>query len=281
MQSRVFITSPKIRNVVKIAALAAVAMLATATYASAADITFLCAAALQSPMQELIAGFQRASGHSVQVEYANIGIITERVRKGDEADLATVSPQQWESLQKDGKVSADSRVVISKVGLGVFVKKGGEKPDVSSVDAFERTLLHARGIAVADPEGGSPEGMYLMPLFDRLGISKEIKSKLQITAARHGATVEAVLKGDADIGFTQMNEIIVSSEVDLVGPLPADIQHFTVFTAAIPASARNSAAAKAMIEFLISPRALAVFKSKGLEGDRLSARDARSRRQGH
>jgi molybdate transport system substrate-binding protein len=266
MQSRASIRSPKIRNVEKIVALAAVAILATATYASAADITFLCAGALQSPMQELIPEFQRASGHNVQVVYTNIGNVTERIRRGDEADLATVSPQQWESLQKDGKVSADLRVVIGKVGLGVFVKKGEEKPDVSSVDAFRRTLLHAHGIAVADPNGGSPEGIYLMPLFDRLGISNGIKSKLRVTAARHGATVEAVLKGDADIGFTQINEIIVSSEVDLVGPLPAGIQHFTVFTAAIPASAKNSAAAKAMIEFLTSPRALAVFKSKGLEG---------------
>ena len=221
-------TLSKMRDVTMIAVFAVVAILATATYAIATDIRFLCA--LQSPMQELIPEFQRASGHNVEVEYANIGLITERIRRGDEADLATVSPAQWESLQKDGKLSADLRVVIAKVGLGVFVKKGGEKPDVSSVDAFKRTLVHARGIAVADPNGGSPEGSYLMPLFDLLGIGNEIRSRLKITVARHGATVEAVLKGDTDIGFTQMNEIMVSSDVDLVGPLPADIQHFTIFT---------------------------------------------------
>ncbi len=250
---------------VKITVLASLTIIAIETYARADNVTFLCAAALQPIMQELLPEFQRATGNTVKVEYANIGIITERVRRGDEADLAIVSPQQWESLQKDGKVSADPRVVIGKVGLGVFVKKGAAQPDIGTVDAFKRTLLNARSIAVADPNGGSPEGAYLIPLFDRLGIGGDIKSKLRITAARHGATVEAVVKDDSDIGFTQMNEIIGSIDVDLVGPLPADIQNFTIFTAAIPTSAEHSAAAKALVNFLASPTAASIFKSKGLQ----------------
>jgi len=199
------------------------------------------------------------------VEYANIGNITERIRRGDEADLAVVSAKQWESLQRDGKVSADPRVVIGKVGLGVFVMKGAARPDIGSVEAFKRALLNAHSIAVANPSQGSPEGAYLIPLFERLGISDDIKSKLQITAARHGATAEAVVKGDADIGFTQINEIIISRDVDLVGPLPAEIQNFTIFTAAVPVNAKQVAAARALTTFLTSPRSVFVFKSKGLE----------------
>jgi len=258
-------TQTKILKIIKMMAIAGLAVIATEGHARAADVTLLCAAALQSAMTELIPEFQKASGHSVKVEYANIGIITERIRRGDEADLAIVSPQQWESLQKDGKVGAETRIVIAKVGLGVFVTKGSIHPDIGSVEGFKHALLNARSIAVANPNQGSPEGAYLIPLFDRLGIGGDIKSKLQITAARHGATIEAVVKGDADIGFTQMHEIIVSPDVDLVGPLPADIQNFTIFTAAIPASAKQAPAAKALASFLASQRAILVFKSKGLQ----------------
>jgi molybdate transport system substrate-binding protein len=258
-------TLTAVLKIFKVIAVAGLTVVATATCANATEIRFLCAAALQSVMQQLIPEFQKASGHAVKVEYANIGIITERIRRGDEAELATVSPQQWESLQKDGKISADTRIVIGKVGLGVFVMKGAARPDIGSVEAFKRALLNAHSIAVANPSQGSPEGAYLIPLFDRLGIGSEITSKLLITAARHGATAEAVIKGDADIGFTQINEIIVSREVDLVGPLPSDIQNFTIFTAAIPTNTKQVAAVKALITFLTSPRAVSVFKSKGLE----------------
>jgi molybdate transport system substrate-binding protein len=258
-------TLTEVHKIIKMTAIAGLAVVATATCANAADVTFLCAAALQSAMQDLIPEFQKLSGHNVKIEYANIGIITERTRRGDEAELAIVSPQQWESLQKDGKVSDETRVVIAKVGLGIFVTKGSTHPDIGSVEAFKRALLNARSIAVANPDQGSPEGAYLIPLFDRLGIGGDIKSKLQITAARHGATIEAVVKGNADIGFTQMHEIVVSPDVDLIGPLPADIQNFTIFTAAIPASAKQVPAAKALANFLTSPRAILVFKSKGLQ----------------
>ena len=155
--------------------------------------------------------------------------------------------------------------MIGKVGLGIFVKNGAPRPDIGSVDAFKRALLNARSIAVADPSQGSPEGLYLIPLFDRLGISGDIKSKLQLEPAKPGTTIQAVIKDDAEIGFTQMSEIAASPVVELVGPLPGDIQNFTIFTAAIPASAKNAAVAKTLIEFLTSAKAITVFKSKGLE----------------
>src|SRR5215216_3862245 len=117
-------TLHKIRNVMKIVLLVDFALLATANPARAADITFLCAGALRPAMQELLPEFEKANGHNVKLAYTNIGTITERVRRGDDADLAIVSPQQWESLQKEGKLSTGTRVVIGKVGLGVSVKKG-------------------------------------------------------------------------------------------------------------------------------------------------------------
>src|SRR5205085_6078233 len=186
------------------ASYAGLASFARGNHARAADITFLCAGALQSAMQELLPEFQKASGHNVAVLYTNIGTITERVARGDDADLAIVSPRQWESLQKDGKLSAVPAIVIGKVCLGVFVKKGATRPDIASVDAFKRALLNVRSIAVSDANQGSPVGAYMIPLFDRLGIGGDIKSKLRLTPAGAGKTIEAVVKGDAEIGFNQM-----------------------------------------------------------------------------
>ncbi len=254
---------PNILNIMKIAVFTSLTFVATGNHARAADITFLCANALQSAVQELIPEFQKASGHNVKVTYATLGINTERVRKGEEADLAIISPQQWESLQKEGKLAPGTRVVIGKVGLGVFVKKGAARPDIGSVDAFKRALLNAPSIAVGDPSH-SPVGGYVIPLLDRLGIGGEVKSKLRLTGGGPAA-IQTVVKGDAEIGFTQMTEIIASPDVVGLGTLPADIQNFTTFTAAIPASAKQAAAAKALIDFLTSPRAISVFKSKGLE----------------
>ncbi len=256
----------KILNIMKIAAFASLSVVANESYARAADITFLSASAMQSAMQELLPEFQKASGHNVKVEYANIGTITERVRRGDDADLAIISPQQRESLQKDGKISAGTPVVIAKAGIGVSVKKGAARPDIGSVDAFKRALLNARSIAVGDPNQGSPAGVYMISLLDRLGISGDIKSKLQLVAPGPGNIIAAaVVKGGAEIGIDQMTLIIASPDVDLVGPLPAGIQNFTTFTVAIPTSAKQAAAAEALIKFLTSPRAVSVFKSKGFE----------------
>jgi molybdate transport system substrate-binding protein len=255
---------PAIRTTLKIAAFAGLALVATAQDARAADIIFLSANALRPALQELIPEFQNASGHNVSVSYATLGVVTDRIRKGDEADLASVSPAQWESLQKENKLSPDASVVIAKGGLGVFVKKGAARPDISSVDTFKTALLNARSIVTGDPAQGSPVGAYIVPLFDRLGISADIKPKLQLTAGGP-ATMQPVVKGDAELGINQMSEIITLPDVDLVGPLPAAIQNFTVYTAAIPASAKQTEAVKALVEFLTSPQARSVFQSKGFE----------------
>jgi molybdate transport system substrate-binding protein len=255
---------PKVLTSVKIAAIASFALVVTeidAFDAFAAEVRFLCADALESSMQELIPEFEKTNGHSVKMILANAGTNTERVRKGDVADLAIVLPQQWETLRQEGKIDPAVRTVIGKVGLGAFVKKGAARPDISSVEAFKHALLNARAIAVRDPSKGSPVGTYVIALFDRLGIGDDIKPKLRLTADR---PYETVAKGDAEIGFSTIAEIVASPEVDLVGPLPSEIQNFNIFTTAIPINAEQVAATRLFIEYLISPRATAVFKSKGV-----------------
>lgn len=240
--------------------------------ARAADVTFLCAGALESWVKEVIPEFQKASEHNVKVTFAAINIITDRVRKGEVADLAIVSPQQWEELQKEGKLDPAVRVVIAKVGHGVFVRKGAAKPDIGSVEAFKRAFLNARSIALFDPAGGGPTAVYGARLFDQLGISAALKPKIKHPTG--GAAplkpissplFELVANGTAEIGLAQISGTLAAPGVDLVGPVPAEIQNFTIFTTVIPENAREPAAAKALIEFLTSPKATSVQKSKGLE----------------
>jgi molybdate transport system substrate-binding protein len=244
--------------------LVALALFSTTRDGRAAEIAVLCADALQSSMRALIPEFEKTSGHTVKIAVANVGANTERVRQGDAADLAIVLPRQWEALQKEGKIDPAVRVVIGKVGIGVFVKKGASRPDIGSAEAFKRALLDARAIAVRDPAAGSPIGAYIIALVDRLGIAAEVKPKLRLTTDR---PYQVVINGEAEFGFSTMAEIVASPEVGLVGPLPEAIQNFNIFTTAIPANAKQPAAAKALIEFLTSPRTAAVFKSHGIDSN--------------
>jgi molybdate transport system substrate-binding protein len=228
----------------------------------AAEIRLLCAAALQPAMNEIIPAFQKFSGHTVGVQFANISVNTESVRRGDPADIVVVSPGQWTDLAKESKVDAETRVVIAKVGLGVFVKKGMPKPDIGTAEAFKKAFLDAGSIAIPRMLN-NPVGAYATRLFDKLGVADELERKNVIKSG--GFPLEAVAKGDAEIGFTQISEVVAASGVELVGPLPADIQNYTTFVAAIPTHAKEPAAAKAFLGFAVSPAATAVLNSKGLE----------------
>jgi molybdate transport system substrate-binding protein len=247
---------------IRVVAFAFLAVVATAGYGRAADITFLSSNALQSAMEEVLPEFEKASGHNIRVTYAAAADNAERVRKGERVDLAVVTPEQWEDLRKEGKLGAASRVVIGRIGIGAFVNKGAARPDMSSEDALKRTLLNARSIAVGDPSD-SPVGKHVVALFDRLGVGNDIKPKLRLTGAGQG-TIQAVARGDAEIGFAQMTEIMGSADVASSGLLPAILQAYVTFTAAIPASG-NQAAAQALVGFLTSSRAVTVLKSRGFE----------------
>ena len=238
--------------------------LITQASSNAAEIKFLCGFALASTMKEIIPEFKKTTGHTVNVSYTNVGTITNRVGQGEIIDVAIVSPEQWRDLEKEGKIVEAVQVPVAKVGAGLAVKKGAGKPDISTVDAFKRALLNARSIAMADPSRGSPVSAYLLGLFDRLGIGSEVKRKTILTPS-NVETFEALANGNADIATSQVSEIIASPYADLVGPLPPDIQNFTVLTAAIPKTATAPDAARAFIEFLTSSYAGSILKSKGME----------------
>jgi molybdate transport system substrate-binding protein len=228
----------------------------------AAEVRMLCAAALQPAMDEIIPAFHKAGAHTVSVRYANISVNTESVRRGEPADIVVVSSQQWADLAKDGQIETDTKVVIAKVGLGVFVKKGMPKPDIGTTQDFKNAFLKAGSIAIPRMLN-NPVGAYATRLFDKLGVADELERKNVIRTG--GFPLQAVANGDAEISFTQISEVVAAQGIDFVGPLPADIQNYTIFVAAIPANAKEPAAARAFLNHAGSPAAVAVLNAKGLE----------------
>ncbi|HEX4553407.1 MAG TPA: substrate-binding domain-containing protein [Xanthobacteraceae bacterium] len=242
----------------------AAAGLALARAAGAAEIKVLAGSAVQPVMVDLIPKFEQASGHRVTFDYGTVGGMAERVLKGEAADVAIVSGPQAELLEKEGKIVAGSRRDFAKVGVGVFVRKGAAKPDIGSVEAFRRTVLAAKSIGYNDPAAGAPVGLYLIGAFERLGIAAEMTPKT-VAFKQRSERFEAVARGDVELGFNQISEIVAAPGVDLVGPLPAEIQNYTVLSAVVVAAGRERDAAAALIGLISSPATLELMAAKGFE----------------
>jgi molybdate transport system substrate-binding protein len=235
-----------------------------ASLLSAAEISFYCTDALASSMRELIPKFEKASGHHVQITIANAGTIASRLQNGELADLGIVLPPAWDRLQLNGRIDPAVRIVLGKVGLGAFVRRGANKPDISTVDAFKSTVLSARNLAVRDPAQRSPVGAYMLGLFDRLMLSEAIKPKLILTAH---PPYDEVSRGEAELGFSTLAEIAAEPRVELVGPLPQEIQTYNVFTTAVPIGSGQRAATGEFLLFLASDSSKTILRSKGVDPD--------------
>jgi molybdate transport system substrate-binding protein len=231
--------------------------------ARAAEIKLLSASALHPAIDALIPDFEKSSGHKVTVAYGTAGAVADRVQKGEAADIVISSVPMIDRLQAQSKVVAKDRVIIAKVGVGVFVRKGAVKPDISSVDAFKRSMLTARSIAYPDPAGGGASGIYVASLLERLGIAAEMKPKTRLSTL--GTLYVSVASGDVEIGFNQVSEILAQPTVELAGPLPPAIQNYTQFAPGIVTGSSQAAAAGALVTFLSTPAAQSVLKAKGFE----------------
>jgi molybdate transport system substrate-binding protein len=236
----------------------------TASSARAAEIRLLSASALHPAIDALIPDFEKSSGHKVTVAYGTAGGVAERVQKGESVDLVISAAPRIDQLQAQGKVVPGDRIIIAKVGVGAFVRKGAAKPDISSADAFKRSMLAARSIAYPDSAGGGASGIYVASLLERLGLAGEMKPKTKLlppTEALYGS----VASGEVEIGFNQISEILAQLTVELAGPLPSAIQNYTQFAPGVVTGSSQADAARALVTFLSSPPAQAVLKAKGFE----------------
>ncbi len=246
------------------AALAFVLLVEATSLLRAAEITFFCTDALAPSMRVLVPQFESASGHHVKTIVANAGTIATRVQSGETADLAVVLAPAWDRLRQDGRIDPAVRIVLGRVGLGAFVKRGAAKLEIGTVEAFKRTILSAKSLAVRDPAQRSPVGTYMLTLFERLALSDAVKAKLILTT---NPPYEQVSKGEAELGFSTLAEIASEPGAELVGPLPPEIQTYNVFVSAIPAGSTQRSAADEFLQFLGSDAAKAVLRSKGIEVD--------------
>src|SRR4051812_7317485 len=247
----------------KIAAGLALFGITAGSTARAAEIKLLCAVALQPAMIALIPEFEKSSGHKVTIAYGTAGAVANRVQKGEAADIVISAGPVIDQLQAQGKVVADSRVTIAKVGVGVFVRKGAAKPDISSADAFKGSMLAARSIAYPDPAGGGASGIYVASLLERLGIAAEMKPKTKLSTLE--TLYASVASEEVEIGFNQVSEILAQPTVELAGPLPSAIQNYTQFAPGIVTGSSQADAARPLVTFLSSPAAQTVLKAKGFE----------------
>jgi molybdate transport system substrate-binding protein len=234
----------------------------TAGNAVGAEIKVLSAGAYKQVVLALQPAFEKQTGHKLIVDNGTVGQLVKRIDDGEAFDVVVVSPGAIDDLVKKGKVAAGSRVVLARVGGGVMGKEGAPRPDVSTVDAFKKSLLAAKSVAYIDPASGGSSGIYLTGLFAKLGIADQLKPKAKLING--GYVAEHIAKGEAEIGIHQISEILPVKGVTLVGPLPAEIQNYTVYAAGLGAASKVSEAANALIKALSGPAAEQVLKSKGM-----------------
>jgi molybdate transport system substrate-binding protein len=241
------------------------ALLVLTRFAVAADeIKVMTSGAFTAAYLELASDFERATGHRVATEATSMGTVTDgivaRLERGEAIDVVIVAQSDLERLTRAGRIRPGTTVDLARSAIGMAVRHGAPKPDISSVAALRRTLLEAQSIALS----ASVSGTYLSTeLFQRLDIADRILPNVRrIEGERVGAVVA---RGEAEIGFQQISELLPIEGIDFVGPLPAEVQRVTVFSAGIGVSAAHPDTAHSFVKFLASPAAVPVIQKTGLE----------------
>ena len=244
---------------------AGVAILSSlSSIANSAEIRVLAALGIKEVIDDLKPQYERTTNHRLLVTFDTMGGAVKRIQTGDNADIIIIPQQGIDSLIKSGKAAAGGTTVIARSGIAVAIRKGAPKPDISTADAFRRTLLSAKSITYSDPALGGASAIHFVKVLDRLGISNEMKPKTILSKAGT-ETAELVANGKAELGVNQLQVLIAVTGIDIAGPIPGDLQATTVFSAVATSNAKNIDGIKALIAYLRTPEAAALIKSKGME----------------
>jgi molybdate transport system substrate-binding protein len=230
--------------------------------ASAADLKLLTAGAFKSVAQELVADFERKTGHKVTIENDTAGGVARRVRDGEYVDVVVMPPGAMAPFL-GSKLIESSAKPLARVGIGVSIKQGAPVPGISTVDAFKQSLLKARAIAYTDPASGGTAGTYLANLFEKMGIAAELKPKTVLV--KGGLAGEKLLSGEADIAMQPSSELLAVPGTVLVGPIPLEVQTYILYSGAVSAAARNQSDADALLRSLWGPDKEPILKKKGMQ----------------
>jgi molybdate transport system substrate-binding protein len=228
--------------------------------AHADEIRLLSTVGMQPAVPELLAQFERSTGHTVKVTWGLAAVLKKQFAEGTPADVLLLTSALVEDLVKQGKVAAGTKVDVARSGIGVAVKAGAPRPDVSTPEALKAAVLAAKSVGFAR-EGIS--GVEFARALERLGIAEQVRAKYKDTQTRAG---EMLVAGDIELAAAQIPELMAVPGVDVVGPLPVELQFVTVFSLGLATEAKAVDAAKALIQFLASPAAAPAYKAKGLGG---------------
>ena len=221
------------------------------------EIKVMLSAAFKEAYLELVPQFERASGNKVSTSWVASVQMMSRLKGGEAVDLVILSARSLDELIQAGIIA--DRQDIAKSGVAAAVKSGAPKPDISSGEALKRAVLAAKSVVYST----GPSGLYLISLFERMGIADRIKSKVrQVQGEPAGAVVA---RGEAELGFQQMSELLPVPGIDVVGPLSPDVQQITVFSAGVHRRAQAADAARALVRFFRTPAAAPVIRQKGME----------------
>jgi molybdate transport system substrate-binding protein len=225
------------------------------------EIRVLSSVGIQAVIDELAPEFERTTGHELTLQFDLASALKTKIDAGETFDVAILTPPLVDDLIAKGTVAADTRAPIARVGLGLMIRAGAPKPNVSSVDAFKQTLLDARSISYA-PAGAS--GTAFLAIAERLGIAADVAAKAK--PGTNGEAVAAnVTSGGAELGVLPVSEILPVAGAELGGVFPADVQTYVVMVAGLSTRTERNAAAQAFVDFLLAPANTAVVTAKGME----------------
>ena len=241
------------------------------------EVRVLSAVGMRQVMSELGPKFERTTGHRLKVSFDSGGVILKRLEHGEAADVVMINRSGMERLSGAGRLVGGSVRDLATSTVGVAVRKGARKPDISTPEAFKRAMLAAKRIACPDPALGGSSGVHIAKVFERLGIADAVKPKLVLVSTPEQEQTmpgQVLAQGNAEIALHQMQELIAVPGIEIVGPLPDDLRETFIFSAGIMTDATDVKAARALIEFLRTPEARAVIKAKGMEPALINERAA-------
>jgi len=228
-----------------------------------AELVVYSTIGVRSAAEPLFTEFDKAS-HKLAVTWGTAPMLVKRIEGGDTADLVVLSRASIDTLQKQGKIAPGSDVALASSGVGIAVKAGAPKPDISTPEALRRALLAAKSIAYSEPSAGGASGVYFAKLLERMGIAEQMKPKTKYPPPG-GFSANLLMTGEAELAVQQKPELLHVAGAEVIGLLPGDLNVVTEFAVAVMVGCKNGEAGKALMKMLQSPEASAIFRSKGLD----------------
>jgi molybdate transport system substrate-binding protein len=239
-------------------------LLIGAEAANAAEIKVLCANGMRDVMEEIGPKFARRTNHTLATQFGTIGVILQRIAAGQNADVVILPPVGTNHLLENGKAIANTDVVVAHSGIGVAIRKDATKPDISTPEMFRQALLDAKSVTYLDPSAGGTTGPHFLKVIERLGIADNVKAKAVLHRDGREAA-QLVADGKAEIGINLAQELLSNPKIQVIGPLPGDLQLRLSFAAIVLSGTQELDASKALIAYLRTPEAAEVIKMKGME----------------